>query len=111
MNLSKFEINDCFPLIDLEACLRFKTETSASFAVGKHSRNRVGFVQCGWLDVHHPADDEGWPKAFLSLSLPEKYWQLEQQIIKDVFRALDIPDATFYQADFFSVNKLMRLTG
>jgi hypothetical protein len=113
MNVSKFEGGNCFSLLDLEACLRFKTETSASFAVGKYSRNRVGFVQRGWLDVHHPANDEGWPKAFLSVSLPEKYLQPEQQqqIIRSVFQALDIPEATFYEVDFFSIAKLIRQTG
>ena len=110
MNIADFKHRDCFALLDLEACFDFKTETSISFQLGKHSRDRGMFSVRGWLDVHHPVPGEYVTKAYLRIALPSNYFgfehkflELEQQkeVVATVFKALQIPGEEIYEAHFF----------
>jgi|GEM_PF-1519874 len=111
MNIADFKHNDCFALLDLEACFEFKTETSISFQLGRHSRSRNAFSAHGWLDVHHPVPGEYVPKACLRIALPSKYLQFEhkallleqfREVVATVFAALQIPEGEVYAAHFFT---------
>lgn len=111
MNIADFKHNDCFALPDLEACFEFKTETSISFQLGRHSRSRSAFSARGWLDVHHPVPGEYVPKACLRIALPSGYLRFEhkaslleqfREVIAAVFAALQIPAGEVYEAHFFT---------
>ena len=106
MNIAKFSNRgrDCFELLDLVACFEFKTETSISFQVGKRSKDGGMFSVRGWLDVHHPVDMKEYTKAYLRISLPPKYLELEQerQVLTSVFEALELPAQETYEAYFFT---------
>ena len=111
MNIADFKDRDCFALLDMEAYFDFKTETSISFQLGKHSRDRGMFSVRGWLDVHHSVQREGVVKAYLRIALPSSYFgfehkslELEQQkeVVATVFKALQIPTEEIYEAHFFT---------
>jgi len=111
MNVTAFKDRDCFALLDLEACFAFKTETSISFTLGRHSRSRSAFVHKGWLEVHHPIPTEYVTKAYLRIALPSQYFGFEhkfletdqqREIVAAVFQALEIPQEEVYEAYFFT---------
>ena len=112
MNTNKFsESRDCFALLDLMACFDFKTETSISFQIGKRSKDGCIFSVRGWLDIHHPVDMGEYAKAYLRISLPQKYLDFEQEklILAVVFEALEIPEQEIYEAYFFTSENTQHL--
>ena len=98
MNTSKFNSHkDYFRVLNLVACLKYKTRGSISFSIGRFSLGNCVAGGCGWLDVHCPCD--GHIKVQIRLMLPDEYYEQDKfkAIIDSVFEALEIPRDETYE--------------
>lgn len=103
MNTTRYNsLRDFFPVLDLDACFRFKTQSSISFRLGRFDKHRSVFTSQGWLDVHHPVMRDGYTSVFLRVFLPAEYLTLDQmkQMIEAVLAALEIPENEVSDAYF-----------
>jgi hypothetical protein len=95
-----------FSVLDLDARPEFWSATSVSFRVEWNSQDHEEKFRKGWIDVHYPCRDwrKNKTKAVVRVSLSEPYPDLESQyaILDAIFRALDIPEGTPFEALFFS---------
>lgn len=102
-----------FSVLDLDARLAFWSATSISFGVEWNSHDHEEKFRKGWIDVHYPCRDrrEGNTKAVVRVSLNEPYPDLRSQyaILDAIFRALEIPEGTPFEALFFKQTVACRI--
>jgi hypothetical protein len=95
-----FEV--AFSVLDLDARLAFRTESSNSFDVEWNANDDECKFRKGWIDVHFPCD--GRIKAVIRVSLNEPYpdWESQKTILETLFRVLDISSKVTYEALFLT---------
>jgi hypothetical protein len=111
MNTARFNSReDIFSLLDLTARFKFKTASSVSFSLERHSKSLCPTRQVGWIDVHYPCQNH--IKLQIRISLPAEYHAADKlkTIVAEVFAATQIPADETYEALLFAESGPM-LTG
>ena len=108
MNLSQFNSRkDSFRVLDLTARFSFKTESSISFSLERHSKGLLPTRQIGWIDLHYPCD--GHIKVQVRISLPSEYHADDKfrAIVTAIFAAVSVPVDETWDAVLFETRGVM----
>lgn len=108
MNSEKFKSDqDKFTFLDVTARLSFKTASSLSLSLERHSQSLCPTRQIGWIDLHHPC--VGHIKTQIRISLPTEYHTPEkfEAIVAAIFAAAEIPTDETYEALVFAESSPM----
>ena len=114
-----FNVPETFGILDFNAELDFKTESSASFrlvtvedmpATEKRIAVKNATICFGWLDVHSIAN--GHVKVQMRIGVHEKYERYItrgnlEEIVQSVFRAFGIPADETYEIRFIVEKQIL----
>ena len=110
MSSSWFNLQkDAFGVLDLAARLSFRTESSLSFSLERHSKSLLPTRQIGWVDLHYPCD--GHIKLQTRISLPSEYHTPDnfRELVKRAISAAGIPPDATYEAVLFGAGGAMKI--
>jgi hypothetical protein len=108
MNTNSFNSReDKFSLLDLTARFNFKSASSVSFSLERHSKSLLPARQIGWIDVHYHC--QGHIKLQMRISLPSEYHAPEKlrAIVAAVVAATEVPADETYEALLFAASESM----
>lgn len=96
-------------MLDLAARLSFRTESSLSFSLERHSKSLLPTRQIGWVDLHYPCD--GHIKLQLRISLPSEYHTADsfRAVVAAVIAAAGVPADETYDAVLFGAAGVMQM--
>src|SRR5262249_19543274 len=110
MNTAKFTSReDKFSVLDLTARFSFKTASSLSFSLERHSKSLLPVRQIGWIDLHHPCG--GHIKLQIRIALPAEYHDPMKlrAMVSAVLAAAEIPPDETYEARLFATSGFMEI--
>jgi hypothetical protein len=108
MNTDRFNSReDKFSLLDLTARFNFKSASSVSFSLERHSKSLLPTRQIGWIDVHYPC--QGHIKLQIRISLPTEYHTAEKlrMIVAAIVTATEVPVDEPYEVLLFAAKEPM----